>query len=301
MSFDEKYAVTGSKDGHVLCWDCETGKKTFLGDKTLGDNHFCDVYAVLAYNDNIVLSGRKDSTITLDDIRMKSSATKFEGHLDSVTGLAKKDENILSISLDRTVKVWDLRSVGCVDTMFGHQGGVSSIDCLKNTITSSQDRTLRLWNSSDDTHSIYRGNQGSVDCVRFVSDEQFVSGSEDGTINLWRRSQKKCTFTLQRPHGSSAQGVPNWVTCLSTVKNMNIFASGSLDGFIRLWKVGEGNSIQPLSNVPTINAVVNDLYLSPNLMIAALGKEHKLGRWWVVPGDSNKLMICRLNLEELSQ
>ena len=43
----------------------------------------------------------------------------FPGHTSSVTQLAidEKSNNIISLSLDRTVKVWDLRNHKCLQTI----------------------------------------------------------------------------------------------------------------------------------------------------------------------------------------
>ena len=121
-----------------------------------------------------------------------------------------------------------------------------------------------------------------------------------------------------------------WITSLSAVKMSDVFASGASDGTVKLWSVNQGNTsensskekyrpkielhnsdattyrpttsatvaskhniIQLVNEIPT-PGFVNGLILTPNLLVAGCGREHKFGRWWCMPGNLNKLHITRL-------
>lgn len=54
---------------------------------------------------------------------------------------------LISGSFDRTIKLWNVEDRAYMDTLFGHQGEVLTIDCLRKErlLTVGRDRTMRLW------------------------------------------------------------------------------------------------------------------------------------------------------------
>jgi hypothetical protein len=39
---------------------------------------------------------------------------------------------------------------------------------------------------------------------------------------------------------------------------------------------------------------INALAVSPSIIVAGLGREHRLGRWWSLKGNRNKIAIVKL-------
>lgn len=56
----------------------------------------------------------------------------FPQHRDIVTGLAFRDgtHELYSGSFDRTVKIWSLDDRAYVDTLYGHQSEVGTLQCM---------------------------------------------------------------------------------------------------------------------------------------------------------------------------
>lgn len=78
--------------------------------------------------------------------------------------------------------------------------------------------------------------------------------------------------------------------------------AGSQDGFIRLWKCGENfRNLSPLMSVPACG-FVNSLAFSSDgkMLIAGLGQEHRLGRWWRNGSAKNEILIIPLKQHEKS-
>lgn len=57
---------------------------------------------------------------------------------------------------------------------------------------------------------IYAGHDYSIDVVKAVDSEHFITASQDGSIALWSVKKKKPVFVEKKPHGD------NWVTALVT-------------------------------------------------------------------------------------
>lgn len=65
---------------------------------------------------------------------------------------------LFSASFDRTVKSWSLDDMGYLDTLFGHQAEVLSIDMLRTerAVTTAADRTCRVWKISESSQLVFR-------------------------------------------------------------------------------------------------------------------------------------------------
>lgn len=195
-----------------------------------------------------------------------------------------------------------LQSLTALSTVFPLQDCVYSVDCWtkEKPLSTSSDRTLRLWKVAEETHLVFRGHKGSIDSAQYLTDNSFVSAGQDGTLCLWKDGQKTPVRSVHAAHGSQsitgASGPANWISSLASVKMSNVVASGSCDGFVRLWTANaEERQLLPLCAVPVLPGFVNALALSPRLLVAAGGKEHRLGRWWNVKGSNNKLTIVRFD------
>jgi len=122
---------------------------------------------------------------------------------------------------------------------------------------------------------------------------------------------------------------PRWITALKTIPYSDVILSGSWDGCVRVWKLSEDKrKIEPVCvlGVPSsssqeedaehkvngdheaeaagsdgglIKGVVNDIAMFERgdrgrdglCVVAAIGKEHRLGRWKVVKGGRNGAVV----------
>ncbi|KAG0299899.1 hypothetical protein BGZ98_009665 [Dissophora globulifera] len=93
---------------------------------------------------------------------------------------------IVTGGLDNTLKVWDVETGECLNTLFGHVEGVWSLAFDKLRIVSgSLDRTIKVWDT-ESGRCLYAltGHEGPVTCVG-LGDTRIVSGSDDGLVFVW--------------------------------------------------------------------------------------------------------------------
>lgn len=197
---------------------------------------------------------------------------------------------------------------------------------------------------------------GSIDVVAMIDEDYFVSGSDSGAISLWSTTKKKPLFTKLKCHGLGTvvkvNGVEtkvqahsattpfddttcSWITSLATVRYSDMFASGSGDGYIRLWKLSDTKKSFGLLNCIPCEGFVNDLifFEAPALsysnkaatqkiegsavvkrivessteerriktipvelyLAAAVGQEYRLGRWWRRKDVKNRIIVLGLS------
>jgi ribosomal RNA-processing protein 9 len=89
-------------------------------------------------------------------------------------------QQLYSGSFDRTVKLFDLSVLGYVETLFGHQDPVLSLDALRGETAVSvggMDKTVRYWKIAEETQLVFRG--GARSAVRDLLDGGAVEGLEE--------------------------------------------------------------------------------------------------------------------------
>ena len=188
----------------------------------------------------------------------------------------------------------------------GHQFGVTGVDCHKKErpISVGRDRTARAWKLAEDTHLIFRGGAkvASADCVRIMKDDWFLTGHEDGHLGLWMTDKKRAVSNIEQAHGSIGM-VPRGVSAIDSLRGSDVAFSGSYDGYLRLWKLQMGETLdsrgmEAMDKIP-VTGHINGIAVGPRarFCVVAVGQEPKMGRWNRVAGARNRFGIIRLRSE----
>jgi ribosomal RNA-processing protein 9 len=131
LSADEKSVYSGSKDNSVIHWDIVANKKRIIKPSWKRSNdddsqsHDCEVLSVAISTDGgVLVSGGKDNVIRVFDPRLQNcEVNTLKGHRGAINCLAFQRDSfaLFSGSSDRCIKHWDLRQMGYIETLFGHQ------------------------------------------------------------------------------------------------------------------------------------------------------------------------------------
>lgn len=151
----------------------------------------------------------------------------------------------VTASVDKTLKRWNL--LGSTDwddeealeleataSVRGHEKDINILSVAPNdslVASGSQDKTVKLWNSTDlSLRATLKGHRRGVwDCQFSPIDKVLATSSGDKTIKLWSLSDYSCVRTFQG-HLSSVLRV----RFLST--GLQLVSSGA-DGLVKLWTI----------------------------------------------------------------
>lgn len=194
-----------------------------------------------------------------------------------------------------------------VETLYGHQFGVTSVDCHRKErpISVGRDRTARAWKLAEDTHLIFRGGAkvSPAECVRVMRDDWFLSGHDDGSLSLWMTEKKKAVKTIEFAHGSTGS-VGRGICSVGSLRGSDLAITGSSDGYLRLWKVMMGSTLdsrgfEEINQIP-LCGYVNGIAIGPRarFCVVATGQEPRLGRWNRVAKAKNRFGIVQLRSSE---
>ncbi|KAL7843686.1 hypothetical protein AOLI_G00251980 [Acnodon oligacanthus] len=318
---DEKYIFSASKDCSVIKWEVESGKKAQKiagGRKGTEDRHVGHTAHILCMaissDGKYLATGDMNKLIMIWEAATCKFLYKFTGHRDAVSGLAfrRGTHDLYSASHDRSVKVWNVDENAYVETLFGHQDVITGLDCLgrERCVTAGgRDRTVRVWKISEESQLVFHGHEGSIDCIQLINEEHMVSGGDDGCVCIWSVNKKRPVSRVKQAHGlhgGAGLEEPNWVSSVAALHNSDTIASGasgSHNSAVQLWKCGQGfRGLERLFSIP-VTGFVNSLKFSNSgkFLVAGVGQEHRLGRWWRIKEAKNGLYIIPLKRQNTEQ
>lgn len=322
LSSSTNRAVSGSKDHSVLLWDVATETKLVelcprWNKKQRSENRAGGVVGAVAISDDgrFVAVGRHDATVPIYDVRADTMVVQtLTGHKGPITGLAFGGaEQLFTASTDRCIRHYNIKDRLYLETLYGHQSSVTGLDCY-STATQQQpapvsvgaDRTARWWKLAQDTHCIYRGGSKwpAADAIAALHENWFVTGHVNGTVALWKTDKKRpIAQVMHCPNDDNnndpAPGedeVNAGVVSLACIRGSDVVASGSSDGWVRFWKADVSErALEPLCQIP-VHGFVNGLAIHSDATyaVAAVGQEHRSGRWQRIPRAKNRLAILKL-------
>ncbi|KAL5703899.1 hypothetical protein ACHQM5_022392 [Ranunculus cassubicifolius] len=197
-----KYLASASADTTVKIWDLATGKCVHTRE-----HHTGKVQAV-AWNrhvPDVLLSGSFDHSVVMTDMRYPSHTGIRTAVTADVESLAWDPQNQHSfvVSLeDGTVQGFDVRlaainpDVGCKPcfTLHAHDKAVTSVSfntsAPKLLATGSTDKTVKLWDLTNNTPSCVASNNpkaGAVFSISFSEENPFLLaiGGSKGKLQVW--------------------------------------------------------------------------------------------------------------------
>ena len=297
---DETTFFSACKEAVLIQWDIRACiRLATLNDPRrpgLKRHHAGHILCLAVSSDGRLLaSGGTGGKVELWNVSSGEHVHTLLGHKAAVTGLTFRSgtSDLYSASEDKTVKLWNADSHTYVETLFGHESPITGIDSLpsERAVTSGGlDRSVRVWKISEETQLLYQSHTYAVDCVRFLSKELFVAGSQDGALYLWSIAKKRPLCVRKKAH-------EGWISALSVVPNSDLVLTGSSDGAVRVWGLVQSKrSLELLQSVP-VRGFVNSILMTYNgeKLVVGVGREHRLGRWFCDKSAKNVILVFDFN------
>lgn len=186
----------------VIVW------KDFQQAYTL-EGHSAAVWAVLAVDDDTIITGAADKTIRI--WHAGKPANVLNGHQDAVRGMALiPGTGFVSCSNDRyqrkyqekrkkanpnilhsTLRVWTFDG-NCIQTLDGHTSFVYSVSVLPSGefVSAGEDRTVRVWKDGQLIQTIQQPCV-SVWAVSSLPNNDIVVGGSDNAVRVFTRADER--------------------------------------------------------------------------------------------------------------
>ncbi|KAL5362457.1 WD40-repeat-containing domain protein [Aspergillus floccosus] len=169
LKYDKRYLVTSSKDKLIKIWNRAT--------LTPADKDYPQVHRApgVEYPSYIVDTSKIPSPVLeagiarghLQTLAPYTLLMALAGHGTAVNAVQMDEDEIVSASGDRLIKVWNLHNGTCKKTLLGHEKGIACIQFDgRRIISGSNDNTIRIFDHASGAEVACL--QGHSDLVRTV-------------------------------------------------------------------------------------------------------------------------------------
>nr|XP_027123567.1 uncharacterized WD repeat-containing protein C17D11.16-like isoform X2 [Coffea arabica]XP_027126436.1 uncharacterized WD repeat-containing protein C17D11.16-like isoform X2 [Coffea arabica] len=223
--------------------------------------------------------------------KKKSVKYKDDSHTDSVLGLAwnKEYRNVLaSASADKVVKIWDVATGKCSDTMEHHSDKVQAVAwnhfVPQVLLSGSFDHSVVMKDARISSHTGFKWSVAAdVESLAWDphAEHSFVVSLENGMVSGFdiRASSSKLSSD---PKPSFTLHAHDKAVCSITYNRLvpNLLATGSMDKTVKLWDLSNNQPSCVASKNPKAGAVFSVSFSDECPFLLAIGgSKGKLELW----------------------
>jgi F-box and WD-40 domain protein 1/11 len=179
--------ISGGSDCHIIIWQFSTGKLLRKIEKAHAESvlnlRFNNKFLITCSKDKTIKVWNRQSILPKDDAYPKrihnSASARYPQHIINLSGL----DDIHHMEFK------PLMEYSLLMTLHGHTAAVNAIQILDDQIVSaSGDRHIKVWDVKTGTcQKTITGHQKGIACVQFDG-RRIVSGSSDETVRIFDAS-----------------------------------------------------------------------------------------------------------------
>eukprot|EP01084_Bolivina_argentea_P194935 334541_1 len=267
-----------------------------------GHNDWITCIRVDYNNPNKIISGSRDKTIIIWDLKTKTinkktslinnkititngkmlKKLKGHNHFISCIDISSDSNYILSSSWDGLLRLWNMKTGRCIKRFIGHKKDILSVQFSadnRKIISCGRDKNILLWN----TIGVIKQqiNNGHNDWISYIAfspnieeNDIFVTVSYDKIVKVWINNDGiyKLKYEL-REHKTC-------ITSLAISPDGSLCATGDKYGTLCLWDINDGILLSKF-NASNSGLQINYIIFSPN-------------RYWVCIAVGNCVEIIDL-------
>ncbi|XP_055359911.1 p21-activated protein kinase-interacting protein 1-like isoform X2 [Betta splendens] len=267
--------VAGSYEQVIFGYHVKTDEKEWTATADFTHHaHIASITAVAA-SERFVVTGSKDETIQLYDMKKKTEHGALLHHDGTITCLEfYGTTHLLSGGEDGLICVWSTKKWECLKTIGAHKGHVTSLSVHpsgKLALSVGTDKTLRTWNLINGRSAFIKNLKQNAHIVRWSPDGDKYVVIVNDNVNIYDLETASVTGTVTNPKRISSvtflnnsilvvAGDDETVRLCDTVKqkwlcefkahdtrvkavdsfNMDdycVIVTASNDGFIKMWRL----------------------------------------------------------------
>jgi len=240
VCFPQFRAISTSRDCTLRHWDL--ARMSCIGVL----NACAPIVASAAdFSQNRAVSCCQDRLIHIWDLVACTCVAQLRGHLGDVRALVIDGCQVISGSLDRTLRIWQLPHASaaagnapsgdplCSGVLAGHSFGVRAVAAnfaCDLAVSGADDGVLRIWDLSTKACTGVLEGHGRPICSIAVDAERSLvwSAAGQGNLKVWDLSLRCCRETLSGHEGRVAVAVD---------LERGLAVSGGEEGDLKVWEV----------------------------------------------------------------
>ncbi|XP_042541771.1 WD repeat-containing protein 49-like [Dipodomys spectabilis] len=242
---------------------------------------------------NLLLTGGMDRIIRVWNPYMPRKPTgMLRSHTAPVSyiHISSEDSKIFSMSIDNTVKIWDLETHSCLFTASSKASGIKGefATCLylpgpqALCVATDSVALLKLRLRSAPEPQLVLSHQEPVVCCGYnPTFRHVVSCSEASVVKVWDLDTGRHLSEFIGDHDNAG------ITCLTFDSSGRRLVTGGRDGCLKIWSYNNGHCLHTLRHDEKQSEVCDCTYLEINQKkyVIAVGWDRRINMYFDAPHD----------------
>lgn len=275
FSPDGNSVASASKDKDIFLWNTYEDCKNYL----MMRGHKGAVTDVCWQSDNsAVYSASSDKTVGVWDAKTARRILKLNEHsgiVNAVSGQRKATQQLVSVSDDGAIKVWDTRKRQSTMTISGEWPltSVAYHDSLNYVFAGGVENDITCWDLRSTTEPVFTmtGHADTITSLRIdPRGEYILSNAMDSTVRIWdirpffdtSKSQSRCVKLFQ----GAMHNMDKSLLRASWSSDGSYVAAGAADKMVYVW---DTTTREIKYRLPGHAGAVNDVDFHPTEPILA--------------------------------